>query len=126
MRQILNLQMRVPTIHEKNVIETKMEVGELDDKAIDFSRPSDYRMRTIEAKRSGVNISGDDASNRSGTTRVSTVGTETSAESIKAGTTPYEGKMLINCSMKKLFALLEFHFISNKKKNKKNIFKLID
>lgn len=112
MRQILNLQMRVPKIHEKNVIETKIEAGESDDKVIDFSRPSDYRMKAIEAKHSGVSISGDDASHRSGTSRMSTVGTATSTESIKTGTTPYEGIMLMNCFMRKLF---KFHLNSNNK-----------
>jgi hypothetical protein len=92
MRQILNLQLRVPTIHEKNVIETTMEADDADDKIIDFSRPSDYRMKAIETKHSG--LVGDDASHLPGSrqSRMSTVGTATSTESIKTGNTPYEGK----------------------------------
>lgn len=96
MRQILNLQLRVPMIHEKNVIETTSDMEEKDasDKHIDFSRPSDYRMKAIEAKHSGVGVSGDDASHLSGMSRMSTVGTATSTESVRAGTTPYEGEWL--------------------------------
>jgi hypothetical protein len=91
MRQILNLQLRVPTIHEKNAIETTVEADDMDDKIIDFSRPSDYRMKAIEAKQLGVSVS-DDASHLSGTSRMSTVGTATSTDSLKTGNTPYEGK----------------------------------
>lgn len=92
MKPILNLQLRVPTIHEKNVIETSMEADESNDKIIDFSRPSDYRMKAIEATQLGVSV-GDDASHLSGTSRMSTVGTATSTESLaKTGNTPYEGK----------------------------------
>lgn len=91
MRQILNLQLRVPTIHEKNVIEATMEADDdKHDTIIDFSRPSDYRMKAIEATHSGVSLAGDDASHLSGTSRISTVAT--SAESTKTGNTPYEGK----------------------------------
>lgn len=93
MRQILNLQLRVPPIHEKNVIETTMEADATDDKVIDFSRPSDYRMKAIEAKSLGVGAGGDDASHLSGTSRMSTVGTATSSESVKIANTPYEGKL---------------------------------
>lgn len=90
---ILNLQLRVPTIHEKNVIETTVDANESNDKIIDFSRPSDYRMKAIEL---GVSF-GDDASHVSGTSRISTVGTATSTESLrKIGNTPYEGKIKIN------------------------------
>lgn len=95
MRQILNLQLRVPTIHEKNVIETTMEAD--DDKhetIIDFSRPSDYRMKAIEATHSGVGLTGDDASHLSGTSRMSTVATTSSSDSPKTGNTPYEGKLI--------------------------------
>lgn len=92
MRQILNLQLRMPTIHEKNVIETTMETDDTDDKIIDFSRPSDYRMKAIEAKHLGVRSVIDNASHLSGTSRMSTVGTATSIESLKTGVTPYEGK----------------------------------
>lgn len=95
MKQILNLQLRVPTIHEKNVIETTMEADDADDKIIDFSRPSDYRMKAIEARQLGITVGGDDASHLSGTSRMSTVGTATSTESLKTGNTPYEGKTWI-------------------------------
>jgi hypothetical protein len=95
MRQILNLQLRVPTIHEKNVVESTMD-GE-DDKhetIIDFSRPSDYRMKAIEATHMGVSLSGDDVSHLSGTSRMSTVEPPTTADSTKVGNTPYEGKQI--------------------------------
>ena len=88
MGQILNLQLRVPDINEKNAIETTTEIDDSDYKVIDFSRPSDYRMKAIEAKHLGVS-SKDDAS---GTSRMSTVGTATSSESIKTGNTAYEGE----------------------------------
>lgn len=96
MRQILNLQLRVPMIHEKNVIEATSDGEEKDagDKLIDFSRPSDYRMKAIEAKYSGVGAGGDDGSHLSATSQMSTVGTATSTESVKTGTTPYEGEWL--------------------------------
>lgn len=96
MRQILNLQLRVPMIHEKNVIEATSDMEEKDasDKLIDFSRPSDYRMKAIEAKHSGAGAGGDDASQLSGASRMSTVETATSTESVKTGTTPYEGECL--------------------------------
>jgi hypothetical protein len=92
MRQILNLQLRVPTIHEKNVIESTMEVDDdKHDTIIDFSRPSDYRMKAIEATHSGVSLTGDDdASHLSGTSRMSTIGTPT--DTSKTGNSPYEGK----------------------------------
>lgn len=93
MRQILNLQLRVPTIHEKNVIEATMEADDdKHDTIIDFSRPSDYRMKAIEATHSGVGLSGDDVSHLSGTSRMSTVGTATSTDTAKFGNTPYEGE----------------------------------
>lgn len=88
MSQILNLQLRVPTINERNAIGTTTETDDMDDKVIDFSRPSDYRMKAIEAKHLGVS-SIEDASR---TSRMSTVGTETSTESIKTGNTAYEGE----------------------------------
>lgn len=92
MKQVLNLQLRVPAVHEKNVIEMSAEADDVNDKIIDFSRPSDYRTKVIEEKHLGVSLSGDDASHLSGTSRMSTVGTATSTESIKTGNTPYEGK----------------------------------
>lgn len=88
MSQILNLQLRVPTINEKSVIATKTETDDTDDKVIDFSRPSDYRMKAIEAKHLGV-ISTDEVS---ATSRMSTLGTATSIESLKTGNTAYEGE----------------------------------
>lgn len=90
MTQILNLQLRVPMIHEKSVIEeTPAEADDKYNKIIDLSRPSDYRMKAIEAKHSGVGVRSDDASRLSGTSRMSTVGTVTSVESA-----PYEGENL--------------------------------
>lgn len=93
MKQILNLQLRVPTIHEKNVVESTMEAD--DDKhetIIDFSRPSDYRMKAIEATHMGVSLSGDDVSHLSGTSRMSTVEPPTTTDSTKVANTPYEGE----------------------------------
>lgn len=89
MSQILNLQLRVPTINEKNAIGTTTEIDDTDEKVIDFSRPSDYRMKAIEAKHLGTKFASyiDDAL---GTSRMSTVETETSTESI--GNTAYEGE----------------------------------
>lgn len=90
MTQILNLQLRVPMIHEKSVIEeAPAEADDKYNKIIDLSRPSDYRMKAIEAKHSGVGVRSDDASRLSGTSRMSTVGTVTSVESA-----PYEGENL--------------------------------
>lgn len=91
LRPSLNLQMRVPTINEKNAIESAVEIDETEQKIglIDFSRPSDYRMKAIEAKSAAINI-GDVDSHLSGTSRLSTVAT--SIESLKTGNTPYEGK----------------------------------
>lgn len=91
LRPSLNLQMRVPIINEKNVIESAIEIDETEQKIglIDFSRPSDYRMKAIEAKSAAINI-GDADSHLSGTSRLSTVAT--SIESLKTGNTPYEGK----------------------------------
>lgn len=91
LRPTLNLQMRVPIINEKNVIESAIEIDETEQKIglIDFSRPSDYRMKAIEAKSAAINI-GDADSHLSGTSRLSTVAT--SIESLKTGNTPYEGK----------------------------------
>lgn len=95
LQNVFTLQMRVPTIIEKNDIHCAMEATEESEQKIgliDFSRPSDYRMKAIEAKNSGIFI-GDDASHLSGTSRLSTVAT--SIESLKTGNTPYEGKMSI-------------------------------
>ena len=91
LRPALNLQMRVPIINEKNAIESAVEIDETEQKIglIDFSRPSDYRMKAIEAKSAAINI-GDVDSHLSGTSRLSTVAT--SIESLKTGNTPYEGK----------------------------------
>jgi dynein heavy chain len=91
LRPALNLQMRVPIINEKNVIESAIEIDETEQKIglIDFSRPSDYRMKAIEAKSAAINV-GDVDSHLSGTSRLSTVAT--SIESLKTGNTPYEGK----------------------------------
>lgn len=86
--QILDLQLRVPTINEKSAIATTLEMDDTDDKVIDFSRPSDFRMKAIEAKHLSFS-STDDASRAS---RLSTVDTETSTESIKTGNTAYEGE----------------------------------
>lgn len=108
-KPILNLQLRVPAIHEKNVLETTMEADDSNDKIIDFSRPSDYRMKAIEATQLGVSV-GDDASHLSGTSRMSTVGTATSTESLgKTGNTPYEGtQMEIDDSLKYPSFLCDF------------------
>lgn len=91
LRPSLNLQLRVPIISEKNVIENAVEIDETEQKIglIDFSRPSDYRMKAIEAKSAAINV-GDADSHLSGTSRLSTVAT--SIESLKTGNTPYEGK----------------------------------
>lgn len=98
-RPVLNLQMRVPMINEKNVIEGTMESADETEQKIgliDFSRPSDYRIKAIEAKSAAINV-GDDTSHLSGTSRLSTVAT--SIESLKTGNTPYEGKMSIKLMM---------------------------
>lgn len=87
MKQILNHQLLVPIIHEKNVLE--MTTAESDDNSnntIDFSRPTDYRMKVIEAEQTSL-----EEARVSGPSRVSTRGTA-SSESIKAEVTPYEGK----------------------------------
>lgn len=93
-KQMLNLQLRVPLIHEDNNIEPTNEADDSEDKIglIDFSRPSDYRMKAIEAKSAGINL-GDETSQMLGGEggKFSTVGT-TSTDSFKTGTTPYEGK----------------------------------
>lgn len=89
MKQILNHQLLVPIIHEKNVLE--MTTADSDDNSnntIDFSRPTDYRMKVIEAEQTRASL---DESRMSGPSRVSTRGTA-SSESIKAEVTPYEGK----------------------------------
>lgn len=91
MKQILNHQLLVPIIHEKNVFE--MTTTESDDKSnntIDLSRPTDYRMKVIEADQTRASLHADE-SRVSGPSRVSTRGTA-SSESIKAEVTPYEGK----------------------------------
>lgn len=96
MRQILNLQLRVPMIHGKNVVESSSDEEETtkNDKLIDFSRPSDYRMQVLEATHLGV--TSDDVMNVSVSSRMSTVETATSTDSIKTGTTPYEGEASID------------------------------
>jgi hypothetical protein len=97
LRQMFNFQMRVPAINDKNVIEAAMETEKCEEKIglIDFSRPSDYRMKAIEARNAGI-YTADDVSHLSGTSRLSTVAT--SIDSLKTGNqnTPYEGKMSIN------------------------------
>lgn len=105
MRQILNLQLQVPTIHEKNVVESTMEVD--DDKhetIIDFSRPSDYRMKAIEATHMGVSLSGDDVSHLSGTSRMSTVEPATTTDS-KPGNTSYEGEQIDDLKIEFFFLI---------------------
>ena len=91
LRPLLDLQMRVPMINEKTGIESAIEIDEMEEKIglIDFSRPSDYRTKAIEAKNAVIHL-GDGDSRLSGTSRLSTVAT--SMESLKTGNTPYEGK----------------------------------
>lgn len=103
LRNLFTLQMRVPSINDKNDAMEATDEGEQKIGLIDFSRPSDYRMKAIEAKNSGINI-GDDTSHLSGTSRLSTVAT--SIESLKTGNTPYEGKMSIKLVI--LFAFSSF------------------
>lgn len=96
-KPVLNLQLRVPIINEKNIIESAVESADDTERKIgliDFSRPSDYRIKAIEAKSAAINVGDDDTSHLSGTSRLSTVAT--SIESLKTGNTPYEGKMPIN------------------------------
>lgn len=89
MKQILNHQLLVPIIHEKNVLEmTTTESDDNSNNTIDFSRPTDYRMKVIEAEQTRSSLA---ESRLSGPSRVSTRGTA-SSESIKAEGTPYEGK----------------------------------
>lgn len=90
-RPILGLQMRVPTINEKSL--STLESVEEDEQKIgliDFSRPSDYRIKAIEAKSAAINVGDDDTSHLSGTSRLSTV---ESIDSVRPGNTPYEGKI---------------------------------
>jgi dynein heavy chain, axonemal len=90
-RPILSLQMRVPAINERSLSALEsVEVNEQKIGLIDFSRPSDYRIKAIEAKSAAINV-GDDISHLSGTSRLSTV---ESIESVRPGNTPYEGKVL--------------------------------
>lgn len=90
LRHALAFQMRIPTINEKNDIQ--MQTSDVSEKKIgliDFSRPSDYRIKAIEAKSAGIN-GGDETSHLSGTSRLSTVATSTESL-LKTGNTPYEG-----------------------------------
>jgi hypothetical protein len=93
LREIVSLQMRVPMINEKNDIHASemSDGGEPKIGLIDFSRPSDYRIKAIEAKSAAI-AAGDDASHLSGTSRLSTLAT--SNESLKTGVAyePYEGE----------------------------------
>ena len=92
LRQLVALQMRIPIINEKNDVQMAMETSEGHEEKIgliDFSRPSDYRIKAIEAKNAGINV-GDDTSHLSGTSRLSTVATSTESL-LKTGNTPYEG-----------------------------------
>jgi hypothetical protein len=112
---ILNLQLRVPMLHEKNAIEPTVEAD--DDKynkIIDLSRPSDYRMKAIEAKQFSAGLIGDDESHVSGTSRMSTVGTATSSDSVKPGT-PYEGKRNFHCSARVSSGWLTLHKSSSER-----------
>jgi hypothetical protein len=90
LNQTVKLQLHIPAINDKSDIQVAMDADECNDKIglIDFSRPSDYRIKAIEAKNSGINII-DDTSHLSGTSRLSTVAT--SIESLKTGNTAYEG-----------------------------------
>lgn len=92
LKQSVYLQLRVPIIHEKNVIESTIDQEESEEKIglIDFSRPSDFRLKAIEAKNSGYSI-GDEVSHLSGTSKLSTVGTSLSSVSSSRKNTPYEG-----------------------------------
>lgn len=92
LKQSVYLQLRVPIIHEKNVIESTIDQEESEEKIglIDFSRPSDFRLKAIEAKNSGYSI-GDEVSHLSGTSKLSTVGTSSSSVSSSRKNTPYEG-----------------------------------
>ncbi|KAG5670791.1 hypothetical protein PVAND_001030 [Polypedilum vanderplanki] len=93
LREVVSMQMRVPIINEKNdihmAIEARTNEGEQKIGLIDFSRPSDYRTKAIEARNAGINV-GDDTSHLSGTSRLSTVAT--SNDSLKTGGAyePYE------------------------------------
>lgn len=93
----VDFQLRVPLTHEKNAIEQPPKMDPMDTEPkiglIDFSRPSDFRMRAIEAKNLGFNSKGDD-SHLSCTSKLSTIGTssaDSASSTAKSGNTPYEG-----------------------------------
>ena len=88
--------------HEKHAIEQPTKIDQMDDEPkiglIDFSRPSDYRLKAIEAKNSGFNSKGDD-SHLSCTSKLSTIGTSSGgsgSSTAKSGNTPYEGLFQIS------------------------------
>jgi hypothetical protein len=93
-KQILLSQMRVPVINEKQVTGTSSDAITDDDEderkeaLIDFSRPSDYRTKAIEAKHSIESSKIEEARIAS---RLSTF-ESTSVESARNENTPYEGK----------------------------------
>jgi hypothetical protein len=91
--QVLQHQLRLPIIHDKSVVGTTVQQEDKYEKIIDLSRPSDYRMRAIEAKNLSANATSDDGSHASGASRMSTVATVTSSDSVKA-CTPYEGELI--------------------------------
>lgn len=95
-KQILLSQMRVPVINEKQVTSGMSSDAVVDDDddvrkeaLIDFSRPSDYRTKAIEAKHSIELTKIEEARIAS---RLSTF-ESTSIESARNENTPYEGKL---------------------------------
>lgn len=104
-KQILHSQMRVPVINEKQVTagtttSTDAVVDDDDDDVrkealIDFSRPSDYRTKAIEAKHSIETSKIEEARIAS---RLSTF-ESTSIESARNENTPYEGKSRFRVSL---------------------------
>lgn len=99
MKQILHSQLRVPKMNESQVTETSTDAaldGDDDDDdekkeaLIDFSRPSDYRTKAIEAKHTLESTKIDDARIAS---RLSTFGSTPVADSAARpeNTTFHEG-----------------------------------
>jgi len=98
LKQALNFQMRVPSIKGTEKDKKAFDLDEVEGKIgmIDFTRPSDYRLKAIEARKSGISLSttSDGSHMTTAASRMSTVGTATSTDSLKNVNTPYEGNLI--------------------------------
>lgn len=103
LKSSVDLQLRLPVPRENEKFEFMQGQGdgEPDEKIglIDFSKPSDFRLKSITANYSGF-PNGDDL-NHSGKRSTIDMTSQSSAVTTKTGNSPYEGiSCLINCLAK--------------------------